>query len=84
MKQGKSKVIPWLFGFLILTGAVYLLISAYYRNGYSINTWMNGVYCTGKTAAEVNSELLSQIEAPIVTVTDKDGICCPQQAHTAA
>ena len=43
------------------------------RARLSFNTWINGVYCTGKTAEEVNSELLSQIEAPIVRVTDKEG-----------
>lgn len=73
MKSGKRKFIRALPGFLILAAAVYLAVAFYYRNGYSLNTWINGVYCTGKTVQEVNSELLSRIEAPIVTVKDREG-----------
>lgn len=56
---------------LLCTG--YFLLAFYYRDGFSFNTWINGVYCTGKTVEEVNSELLSGTEAPIVIITDKDG-----------
>ncbi len=40
---------------LLLTG--YFILAFYYREGFSVNTWINGVYCTGKTVEEVNSEL---------------------------
>ena len=56
---------------LILSG--YLLLGKYYSEGFGLNTWINGVYCTGKSVEEVNAELLSGIEAPIVVVTDPDG-----------
>ncbi len=59
-------------GFLFLFGG-YFLLALYYRTGFAPNTWINGVYCTGKTVEEVNSELLSQMEAPIVTITDRYG-----------
>lgn len=51
----------------------YLLLAWYYREGFSLNTWINGVYCTGKTVDEVNSELLAGQEAPILTITDRNG-----------
>ena len=55
---------------LLLTG--YLLFVIYYSKGFGVNTWINGVYCTGKSVEEVNSELLSQIEAPIVIIKDDE------------
>lgn len=61
-----------IIGFFLLF-AGYFLLAFYYRTGFSPNTWINGVYCTGKTAEEVNSELLLQMEAPIVTITDRYG-----------
>lgn len=51
----------------------YFLLALYYRDGYSLNTWVNGVYCTGRTVEEINTELLSKIEAPLVVFTDKTG-----------
>lgn len=58
---------------LLLLMIGYLLLAFYYRERFGFNTWMNGVYCTGKTVEEVNSELLSKTVAPIVIMTDKDG-----------
>lgn len=51
----------------------YFLLAFYYRTGFSLNTWINGIYCTGKSVEEVNSELLLQTKAPIIQITDKDG-----------
>lgn len=51
----------------------YFLLALYYRQGFTINTWINGVYCTGKSVEEVNSELLLNMEAPIVIITDGEG-----------
>lgn len=51
--------------FLILAGV--LLLAWYYRNNFPVNTWINGVYCTGKTVEEVNEELSGQTEVPVVT-----------------
>lgn len=58
---------------IILVLAGYFLLAFYYREGFCLNTWINGVYCTGKTVEEVNEELLSQVEAPIVMITDGKG-----------
>lgn len=54
----------------------YFFLAWYYREGFCLNTWINGVYCTGKTVEEVNSELLAGREAPILTITDNNGNQC--------
>ena len=58
---------------LLFLLTVYFVLAFYYREGFSLNTWINGVYCTGKTVEEVNSELLSHTEAPNVVIVDKEG-----------
>ena len=58
---------------LLFLLTVYFVLAFYYREGFSLNTWINGVYCTGKTVEEVNSELLSHTEAPNVVIVDKTG-----------
>lgn len=45
----------------------------YYKDGFSYGTWINGIYCTGKTVDEVNEELLSATEYQDITITDMDG-----------
>lgn len=62
-------------GLLILLSVVcmYLGLAYYYRDGFSYNTWINGVYCTGKTMEEVNAELQSSTEYEGLTITDSDG-----------
>ncbi|MBE5883212.1 MAG: hypothetical protein E7291_02135 [Lachnospiraceae bacterium] len=78
MKRKSRKVfsffllISFLLIFILLIG--YFLLAFYYRQGFTVNTWINGVYCTGKSVEEVNAELLSRVEAPIVIITDEDGI----------
>lgn len=58
---------------LMLILGIYFLLAMYYRNKFYLNTWINGVYCTGKTIEEVNSELVSTIEAPNIWISDIDG-----------
>jgi len=58
---------------LLSVMTVYFALTFYYRDRFSMNTWVNGVYCTGKSVEEVNSELLSSIKAPIVVLTDVSG-----------
>lgn len=45
----------------------------YYRNNFPVNTWINGVYCTGKTVEEVNRELAAQTQLPVLTLQEADG-----------
>ncbi len=60
------------------TGAVLALggclgLALYYRNHFPVNTWINGVYCTGKTMEQVNLALSEQTEVPVVSVAGADG-----------
>ncbi len=59
-------------GVLLVVG-FFLGMNAYYREIFPAFTWVNSVYCTGKTVTEVNEELLRNVKAPVLTITDKDG-----------
>lgn len=72
MTKRKLVLLTILIG-MLLTFLGYFLLAFYYRRGFSVNTWINGIYCTGKSVEEVNSELLQQTKAPIIQITDKDG-----------
>ena len=54
--------------FIVLCVGGYLGIACYYMSGFSFGTWINGVYCTGKSVEEVNEELLSHVLTPELTV----------------
>uniref|UniRef100_UPI0040575875 L,D-transpeptidase family protein n=1 Tax=Acetatifactor sp. TaxID=1872090 RepID=UPI0040575875 len=73
MKRKAKSLLLICLMLLLLLFAGYFLLAYYYREGFTLNTWINGVYCTGKTVDEVNAELLSGMEAPIVIITDKSG-----------
>lgn len=65
-----------LLGFAIILLSVfgmYLGLACYYRDGFSYGTWINGVYCTGKSLNEVNEELIKQCHYEGLTVTGSDG-----------
>ena len=36
--------------------AAYVGLAAYYHNAFTYGTWINGVYCTGRSIQEVNDE----------------------------
>lgn len=73
MKSKKKVFLLLLFLLLLAVFTGYLFLAYYYRNGFSLNTWINGVYCTGKTVEEVNTELLAGVKAPVITITDREG-----------
>lgn len=62
-------------GLIILLSLIsmYLGLAYYYADGFSYNTWINGIYCTGKSVNEVNEELLKQYDYAGLTITDSDG-----------
>lgn len=69
-----GKCFAWATGIvLILMVAGYFGIMNYYKKNFLVNTWVNGVYCTGKTIEEVNTELLYDAEAPFLTIIGVDG-----------
>ncbi|MCR5594973.1 MAG: L,D-transpeptidase/peptidoglycan binding protein [Lachnospiraceae bacterium] len=47
----------FLFITLIILGLVYLGLGYYYRDSFSYGTRINGIYCTGRTPAEVDKLL---------------------------
>lgn len=49
-----------------------LALTMYYRSNFPVNTWINGVYCTGKSIEQVNEELVSAQEASVITIVDAD------------
>lgn len=57
----------------ILTGLGYLGLSVYYQNGFSFMTYINGIYCTGKSVEAVNYELNESFAYDGLEVTLKDG-----------
>ncbi len=62
-----------LFSVFVMVGVLYIAIMQYYKKNFAVNTWVNGVYCTGKTVEEVNMELLFDTEAPIITIVGSNG-----------
>lgn len=64
---------------LLIIGG-YLGIALYYASGFSFGTWINGIYCTGKTVEEVNSLLLEKTQTPSlfleVPLPESEDIAC--------
>ena len=62
-------------GGIIVTALVlmYFLVGIYYMNGFPCFTWINGVYCTGKSVQEVNNELVMQENYTGIAVLGRDG-----------
>ncbi len=58
---------------LLSTAAMYLGLAFYYADGFSYETWINGIYCTGKSINEVNEELLKQCNYTGLTIIASDG-----------
>lgn len=64
-----------LSGILLGLGGL-LALTLYYRNNFPVNTWINGVYCTGKSIEQVNEELVGaqeESEVSLITIVDADG-----------
>lgn len=51
----------------------FLALTWYYSRTFVVNTWINGVYCTGMTVEEVNSELTRTVEIPELVIADSQG-----------
>lgn len=58
---------------VILCTMIYFLLALYYKESYSFDTWVNGVYCTGKTVEEINAELCIQDRNKEFHLLAKDG-----------
>ncbi len=58
---------------LVLAASLYLMLGYYYKGGFPCFTWINGVYCTGKSVDEVNLELLQGVQYDGLAVMDTSG-----------
>lgn len=52
---------------------IYFWVVGYYKDKFLINTWINDVYCTGKTVDEVNNELLRYCKIPYIVLYGANG-----------
>jgi len=73
MKKAVKIIIGGLFSICILLGLGYLGLAVYYENGFSFLTYINGIYCTGKTVEAVNMELNDAYVYDGLEVTTMDG-----------
>lgn len=58
---------------LVSLMATYVGLAVYYHNAFPYGTWINGIYCTGRSIQEVNDDLTGQFSYDGVVVEDKDG-----------
>lgn len=63
MKRILKISMPFLI-ILILLLAAYCSGVYYFGSRFNPNVWINGVYCTGKTLDEINSELVARTQLP--------------------
>ncbi|MCR5669431.1 MAG: L,D-transpeptidase [Butyrivibrio sp.] len=73
MKKGLRVAISVFFAIPAILFVIYVLLGFYYIDGFPCFTWINGVYCTGKSVEQVNSELLSKTEYEGLCLIDKSG-----------
>ena len=73
MKKALRGSVIGLVALLLVLAAVYVLLGFYYMEGFPCFTWINGVYCTGKTVNEVNEELIQSSAYDGVAILDKSG-----------
>lgn len=74
MSKRSIKHIAIILGILLasLTGT-YIGLAIYYQNAFAYGTWINGVYCTGRSISDVNNELVKSFSYEGITVYDRDG-----------
>jgi len=54
---------------LALAILFFFFITFYYNDGFTYDTWVNGVYCTGKSIDEVNDKLIKDFNIEYVNIT---------------
>ena len=62
MKKWIKMLSILLLTMIILPGLIYLGLAIYYQDSFMYGTWINGIYCTGKTIEEVEKELIDNFE----------------------
>lgn len=72
MKKRYKFLLKTFLGICLFLGSVYLGLVAYYENVFSVLTYINGIYSTGKTVEAVNMELNNSNEYKGVLISLKD------------
>ncbi|MDD2972024.1 MAG: L,D-transpeptidase family protein [Lachnospiraceae bacterium] len=57
---------------ILLCSITYIALALYYQESFSFGTWVNGVYCTGKSVNEINEELLSADGGKTLTILGRN------------
>ncbi|MCL2052724.1 MAG: L,D-transpeptidase/peptidoglycan binding protein [Lachnospiraceae bacterium] len=73
MSNGLKGTILGLFIISMMTTAIYFGLAFYYSDEFSYNTWINGVYCTGKSINQVSEELSDGFSYDGLTIFDFEG-----------
>ena len=71
MKRRVAWIIAALSAVAILAGGA-LAAGGYYRDRFKIGTFVNGVYCTGKSVEEINRELTDLYSQDTLLLTDAE------------
>lgn len=71
-KNVLKKAVILLFIVMSQFMAAYIGLAVYYQNAFEYGTWINGIYCTGKSIEEVNKDLSEQFEYDGITIYDKE------------
>lgn len=58
---------------IALPGLIYLGLAIYYQDSFLYGTWINGVYCTGKTVEQVNKELTEKYQYEGLNILAAEG-----------
>ncbi len=74
MKKRTLKHLAVMFGMIMISlMGTYFGLAIYYHNAFAYGTWINGVYCTGKSIKEVNDELVQDFTYKGLTIYDSRG-----------
>lgn len=74
MKKRTLKHLWIIFGMILVSlMGTYIGLAIYYHHAFAYGTWINGVYCTGKSIGDVNDELARGFSYDGITIHDKDG-----------
>ena len=84
MKKTLRICLLTLLGLVFLTLGAFLALTWYYSKTFVVNTWINGVYCTGMTVEEVNSELVRTAQTPELVIIDAQGQRWPLDVYSTS
>lgn len=73
MKKMIQRMVGISFILIGILAALYIGLSVYYQGSFSYGTWVNAVYCTGKSVSQCNTELLTADGYDRLTLLLPDG-----------